>query len=103
MHEHFTSSSHNYTAGRVWTLLTSAFSQSEPLHMLFNGLSFFWMAPGVLGMLGGAQFLVLYLGGALASSAVSLALDGGRPSLGASGACHFPLTAPSARAVCDPC
>jgi rhomboid-like protein len=38
-----------------------------------NGLTFFFMAPIVLGTLGNAGFLTLYLGGGIASSLVSVA------------------------------
>ena len=45
-----------------WTLVTSTFSHAEPGHALFNGLTFWFLVPTALAVLGNAQFLVLYLG-----------------------------------------
>lgn len=45
-----------------WTLVTSSFSHAEPGHAFFNGLTFWFLAPTALSVLGNAQFLVLYLG-----------------------------------------
>jgi rhomboid-like protein len=50
-----------------WTLVTSSFSHAEPGHALLNGLTFWFLAPTALAVLGNAQFLVLYLGSALNS------------------------------------
>jgi rhomboid-like protein len=47
-----------------WTLVTSSFSHADPGHALFNGLTFWFLAPTALSVLGNAQFLVLYLGSA---------------------------------------
>ena len=47
-----------------WTLITSSFSHAEPGHALLNGLTFWFLAPVALSVLGNAQFLVLYLGSA---------------------------------------
>ena len=46
------------------TLLTSCFSHENAAHILFNGLTFYFMAPIVLSIVGNASFLGLYLGGA---------------------------------------
>ena len=47
-----------------WTLVTSSFSHADTSHALFNGLTFWFLAPTALAVLGNAQFLVLYLGSA---------------------------------------
>ncbi|KAG0705454.1 hypothetical protein DFH29DRAFT_278628 [Suillus ampliporus] len=62
----------NITSGRVWTLITSCFSHQDVEHALFNGLSFYFMAPGVMQVLGNARFLGLYFLGGIASSVTSL-------------------------------
>lgn len=43
-----------------WTLLTSCFSHMEATHALFNGLTFYFMAPSVMQLLGNRHFLALY-------------------------------------------
>jgi membrane associated rhomboid family serine protease len=82
-----------------WTLLTACFSHEDTGHILLNGMSFFFMAPPVLALLGNMRFLALYLGGGLVSSTVSLVWNAlqGRPSQshGASGSSSrslFPLS-----------
>ncbi|KAG1874646.1 hypothetical protein DFJ58DRAFT_721643 [Suillus subalutaceus] len=62
----------NITSGRVWTLITSCFSHQDIEHALFNGLSFYFMAPGVMQVLGNSRFLGLYFLGGIASSVTSL-------------------------------
>ncbi len=47
-----------------YTLLTSCFSHEDAMHLAFNGFTFYFMAPHVLGILGNVSFLGLYLGGA---------------------------------------
>jgi hypothetical protein len=47
-----------------WTLVTSTFSHAEPGHALLNGLTFWFLAPTMLRVLGNTQFLMLYLGSA---------------------------------------
>ena len=76
---------------RRWCLLTACFSHESTSHLLFNALSYFFMAPPVLALLGNTGFLALYLGGGIFASVASLSwrsLRGGRPtdsSHGASG------------------
>lgn len=97
----------NITSGRVWTLITSCFSHQDIEHALFNGLSFYFMAPGVMEVLGNSRFLGLYFLGGIASSMMSLVWnrfykhDSNMSSHGASGAilatvafyaCAFPRT-----------
>ena len=50
-----------------WTLVTSTFSHADPGHAFVNGLTFWFLAPTALAVLGNAQFLVLYLGSAFNS------------------------------------
>ena len=47
-----------------YTLLTSCFSHEDTTHILFNGFTFYFMAPLVISILGNVGFLTLYLGGA---------------------------------------
>ncbi|KAG1780222.1 hypothetical protein EV702DRAFT_1081486 [Suillus placidus] len=97
----------NITSGRVWTLITSCFSHQDIEHALFNGLSFYFMAPGVMQVLGNSRFLGLYFLGGIASSVTSLVWnrfykhESNFSSHGASGAilatiafyaCAFPRT-----------
>ncbi|KAI0092750.1 hypothetical protein BDY19DRAFT_983336 [Irpex rosettiformis] len=72
LRENFTTSAKNLREGRIWTLLTSAFSHEGAGHIFVNSLTFFFMAPPVLSALGKPAFFVLYLGGGLVSSLTSL-------------------------------
>ncbi|KII95773.1 hypothetical protein PLICRDRAFT_34716 [Plicaturopsis crispa FD-325 SS-3] len=71
LRNNFMCSMRNLKEGRIWTLLTSAFSHYKFDHILFNGFTFWFMALPVLEMLGNKQFLILYLGGSIASSLFS--------------------------------
>ncbi|EIM88239.1 rhomboid-domain-containing protein [Stereum hirsutum FP-91666 SS1] len=75
MAENFTSSKMNYEAGRWWTALTSCFSHQSFSHILFNGMTFYFMAPAVASILGTSSFLFLYLGGGIFSSLFSHTLS----------------------------
>ncbi|KAL4076039.1 hypothetical protein J3A83DRAFT_4088443 [Scleroderma citrinum] len=63
----------NISAGRFWTLLTACFSHRDTSHALFNGLTFYFMAPAVMQLLGNKRFLALYFLGGISSSLASLA------------------------------
>lgn len=63
----------NISAGRFWTLLTACFSHKDTSHALFNGLTFYFMAPAVMRLLGNKRFLALYFLGGISSSLASLA------------------------------
>ncbi|KAN0097702.1 hypothetical protein V8E55_002148 [Tylopilus felleus] len=81
----------NVTSGRVWTLLTSCFSHMEATHALFNGMTFYFMAPAVMQLLGNRHFLGLYFLGGISASLASLGWNRfyrreNVSSLGASGA-----------------
>jgi len=95
MQQNFTVSMANVTSGRVWTVLTCCFSQSDTTHLLFNGFTYFFMAQPVLAMLGNKQFLVLYLGGGFIASMTSLLWNRDMPyyaSHGASGSIYAILS-----------
>ncbi|KAH0839677.1 hypothetical protein J3R83DRAFT_598 [Lanmaoa asiatica] len=81
----------NVTSGRIWTLLTSCFSHMDTTHALFNGLTFYFMAPSVMQLLGNRHFLGLYFLGGISASLASLGWNHfyrheNISSLGASGA-----------------
>ncbi|GMK54086.1 hypothetical protein CspeluHIS016_0106720 [Cutaneotrichosporon spelunceum] len=62
----------NITEGRIWTLITSTFSQMSTSHILLNMLGLYFMGPAVAGLLGAFNFLGLYIGGGLFASMCSL-------------------------------
>jgi membrane associated rhomboid family serine protease len=71
-----------------WPLLTDAFLHGGWLHIIFN-MWFLWIfGPAMEARFGRFWFVVLYLGGALAASAVHVVThpDSAEPVLGASGA-----------------
>ncbi|KAF7301446.1 TKL/TKL-ccin protein kinase [Mycena indigotica] len=65
----------NLEAGRVWTLVTSMFTHSmtDISHILFNGFTFYFMAPMTMSILGNRQFLLLYIGGGIAADLWAMA------------------------------
>lgn len=65
----------NIKEGRIWTIITSTFSHSGAAHFLLNAVTFFYMAPPVIQMLGNTSFLALYLIGGISCSVVSLLLN----------------------------
>ncbi|GAA5953930.1 hypothetical protein JCM21900_003056 [Sporobolomyces salmonicolor] len=75
LHHNFTVSWQNVSQGRIWTLVTSAFSHEGTGHLLVNMASLFFMAPPVMAVLGNVGFLSLYLLSGLAASAFSLAFN----------------------------
>jgi len=104
LQDNFINSHENLRKGRFWTLITSTFSHAQPGHALLNGLTFWFLAPTALAVLGNAQFLVLYLGSGAFSSLSSLVWNKERNyhSHGASGAIYalasfFAFAAPRAR------
>ncbi|TBU32095.1 rhomboid-domain-containing protein [Dichomitus squalens] len=107
MRNHFIASADNIKAGRWYTLLTACFSHADTSHILFNGFTFYFVAPLVISILGNAGFLSLYLGGGIVSSLAGIAWrnykQGNQPSgsHGASGAIYsvisfFACVAPTA-------
>ncbi|KAI1792888.1 rhomboid-domain-containing protein [Ganoderma leucocontextum] len=73
MRNHFVAGTTNMSAGRWYTLLTSCFSHENAGHILFNGFTFYFMAPLVISILGNVGFLGLYLGGGVVSSLAGIA------------------------------
>ncbi|KAG2158871.1 uncharacterized protein EDB93DRAFT_1116797 [Suillus bovinus] len=107
LRDNFLVSWQNITSGRVWALVTSCFSHQDMGHAFFNGLSFYFMAPSVMQVLGNSRFLALYFFGGIVSSMTSLVWNrfykrqSNYSSHGASGAilatvafyaCAFPRT-----------
>ncbi|GAA5828959.1 hypothetical protein JCM5353_005184 [Sporobolomyces roseus] len=72
LQRNFTVSWQNISSGRVWCLLTSAFSHEGTGHLVFNMITLFFMAPPVLAMLGNVGFLSLYIFSGLSASTFSL-------------------------------
>jgi len=89
MMDHFLVSGANVADGRVWTLLTSCFSHRDATHLLVNMLVLWVFGRDILGIIGPAQFIRLYIvGGILASIghvAISMMTLDPSPALGASG------------------
>ncbi|KAJ1677267.1 hypothetical protein EV182_006523 [Spiromyces aspiralis] len=72
MNKNFTSSLDNFKSGRVWTMLTSAFSHTDPMHLLVNMIVLQSFGPPLAMMLGSGRFLAFYTLSAIGSSAISL-------------------------------
>ncbi|WRT67449.1 uncharacterized protein IL334_004420 [Kwoniella shivajii] len=62
----------NVFSGRVWTLVTSAFSHMSGTHIFVNCLGLYFLAPAAAGLMGSSAFLGLYLGAGVFSSLTSL-------------------------------
>ncbi|WVF71870.1 hypothetical protein IAT40_006680 [Kwoniella sp. CBS 6097] len=62
----------NVFSGRVWTLVTSAFSHMSGSHIFVNCLGLYFIAPAAAGLMGSSAFLGLYLGAGIFSSLTSL-------------------------------
>ena len=77
------------SAGRYWTLLTSAFSHIDPIHLFVNMLALWVFGRDVLQIVGRLAFLHLYVVGAILASlghvAYSLVTGEPNPAVGASG------------------
>lgn len=54
--------------GRVWTLMTSAFSQRDLMHLVSNMIALYFFGQSVAHFYGGGFLLALYLAGALTSA-----------------------------------
>jgi membrane associated rhomboid family serine protease len=77
--------------GKVWTLLTAAFSHEAPLHIFVNMFCLWFAGRAVEARVGARQLYAIYLAAAVVSSLVSIVgySIGGHPEqreLGASGA-----------------
>jgi len=97
MAHNFLMSWRNIEEGRIWTIVTSCFSHSAAGHIFMNAFTFYFMAPPVLRLLGNTSFLLLYLGGGITCSVVSLLMNKAvrqreGSSHGASGAIYSVVT-----------
>ncbi|KAJ6539150.1 hypothetical protein B0H19DRAFT_960645 [Mycena capillaripes] len=96
MQNNFTTNWRNLSAGRVWTLFTSTFAHMDLPHILFNGFTFYFMAPLTLSILV-RLFICRVMWGAIAqlgSTAYTNIFQNGRDpySLGASAAIYSTLS-----------
>ncbi|WVR05439.1 hypothetical protein IAU60_002455 [Kwoniella sp. DSM 27419] len=87
----------NVFSGRVWTLITSAFSHMSGSHIFVNCLGLYFLAPAAASIMGSSAFLGLYLGAGIFSSLTSLTYhrlkkDRWYGSEGASGAIYACLS-----------
>jgi len=86
---------------RLYTLITSVFSHSTPLHLAFNCIAFISIAPMIVDVIGSERFVGFYLGAGILSGLIghllsvlvtwpvshtACAIAFKTPSLGASGA-----------------
>lgn len=72
--------------GQLWRLVTWGFLHAGPLHLMGNYAALAHMGPQLEALAGTQRFTMVYGGAAAAATVASLALNGGRRSLGASGA-----------------
>lgn len=90
LNENFLVSWPHLASGRVWTLLTSEFSHSDPQHLLFNMIALWVFGSAVHQVVKDVLFIHLYVVGAVLASlahvAYGAALGSAVPALGASGA-----------------
>ncbi|KAF7776387.1 hypothetical protein Agabi119p4_4780 [Agaricus bisporus var. burnettii] len=98
MNQNFTNSVNNLKDGRLWTVISSAFSHQDVGHIFFNMFTFYFMGDHLLRGIGSRQFLFLYLGGGIVSSLTSMAYSHyvrhrDRPAHGASGAVYSVIAA----------
>jgi membrane associated rhomboid family serine protease len=88
--DHFLVSAESVFSLRLWTLVTSEFSHTDGVHLLFNMLALWIFGRDVAHSVGWKHFLHLYLAGAIVASlghvAFQLMTGDPTPALGASGA-----------------
>jgi len=72
MMNNFLASYQNLSQGRVWTILTSNFSQSEFFHLLFNMICLYYLGNPMIQVLGNARFIMVYLFGGISSSGLNI-------------------------------
>ncbi|KAF9985931.1 hypothetical protein BGZ75_002383, partial [Mortierella antarctica] len=72
MYRNFTNTAQNLKEGRVWTLVTSAFSHKEWYHIILNTMVLLSFGDPVWRMLGTRKFLAVYLGSAISASLSSI-------------------------------
>ncbi|KAJ1989438.1 hypothetical protein EDC05_004696 [Coemansia umbellata] len=76
MIKNFTSMWVNLKEGRVWTLVTPAFSHIEPMHFLLNMFMLYQFGTDIARVLGPKRFLLFYLGTAVGGNLLSTVMRG---------------------------
>ncbi|KAJ2593648.1 hypothetical protein EV177_008516 [Coemansia sp. RSA 1804] len=76
MASNFTINLQSIREGRVWTLVTAAFSHVEPMHLLVNMFVLHQFGTDIARILGTRRFVGFYLGAAVIGNAVSLLIRG---------------------------
>ncbi|KAJ1748854.1 hypothetical protein LPJ79_004185 [Coemansia sp. RSA 1821] len=97
MIKNFTTMWTNIQEGRLWTILTPAFSHIEPMHLFFNMFMLHTFGKDIARILGARRFMAFYLGAAACGNLISALVRGialpvlkndysgvAQPSLGAS-------------------
>ncbi|GIL46768.1 hypothetical protein Vafri_3668 [Volvox africanus] len=72
--------------GQVWRLLSWTLVHAGPIHLATNHIALAKLGPQLERVAGQKRFTAIYVGSAAAATVFSLALNGGRSSLGSSGA-----------------
>lgn len=72
--------------GEYYRLFTSMFIHANLLHILFNMYALYLLGSQAEGFFGKAKFLIIYILSGLSGSLLSILLNGGAVSVGASGA-----------------
>ncbi|KAJ2802859.1 hypothetical protein H4R20_003117 [Coemansia guatemalensis] len=76
MMKHFTTMWHNLQEGRLWTLITPAFSHSEPMHFMTNMFVLYMFGADVAKVVGKRRFFIFYLGAAACGNLLSAVMHG---------------------------
>ncbi|PIA17692.1 rhomboid-domain-containing protein, partial [Coemansia reversa NRRL 1564] len=76
MMKHFTVMWHNLQSGRLWTLVTPAFSHREPLHFLSNMFVLYMFGADIIRIVGKRRFILFYLGAAVCGNLLSAVIRG---------------------------
>ncbi|MCW8138654.1 MAG: rhomboid family intramembrane serine protease [Planctomycetota bacterium] len=89
MFDHFMVDADGLRSGRVWTLVTYAFSHREPWHLFWNMLFLYWFGGDLEAVWGKRNLWAIYLVGAVGGAAAQVAFNlqqgaAARPMLGAS-------------------
>eukprot|EP00884_Botryococcus_braunii_P018579 jgi/Botrbrau1/5404/Bobra.182_1s0008.1 len=75
MNRHFVCSWPAIRQGRIYTIITCAFSHTDGMHLFSNMIGLYFFGGAIAPVLGGRRLLLLYLAGAVASSLAFLAGD----------------------------
>ncbi|EJD01069.1 rhomboid-domain-containing protein [Fomitiporia mediterranea MF3/22] len=65
----------NIREGRLWSIIGSTFSHNNAGHILLNCMSFYFMAPPIVNLIGNTSFMTLYFFGGISCSMLSLLLN----------------------------